>query len=87
MSPPVVVAGCLMASAAVLANMISVIMIGKINTRVPESERMSYVLWGLEVRRRFKQLFPRDKLVFLLDSCVVMMIISFILLVRFWVFS
>jgi hypothetical protein len=29
-------------SAAVLANMISYIMIGKINERVPESERISF---------------------------------------------
>ena len=83
----VIVAGCLGASSAVLANMISLMMIGKINERLPENERISYFWWGTEVRKRFKQLYPGNRLVLLLDSCVVMMILSFILLIRFWVFS
>jgi hypothetical protein len=83
MSRSVIIAGCLMASAAVLANMISLMMIGKINERVPESERISYFCWG----KRFKLLYPGNRLVFLLDSCVVMIILCFIFLIRFWVFS
>jgi hypothetical protein len=83
----VIFAGCLGASAAVLANMISFMMIGKINERLPESERISYFWWGTEVRKRFKQLYPGNRLVFLLDSCVVMMILCFLFLIRFWVFS
>ena len=67
--------------------MISLMMIGKINERLPENERISYFWWGTEVRKRFKQLYPGNRLVLLLDSCVVMMILSFILLIRFWVFS
>jgi hypothetical protein len=62
-------------------------MIGKINERLPESERISYFWWGTEVRKRFKQLYPGNRLVFLLDSCAVMMILCFIFLIRFWVFS
>ncbi len=84
---PVIFAGCLGASAAILANMISLMMIGKINERVPESERISYLWWGTEVRKRFKQLYPGNRRVLLLDSCVVMMILCFIFLIRFWVFS
>ncbi len=76
-----------MGTAAVLANMISLIMIGKINTRLPESERMSYLGGGTDVRRRFKQFYPGDKLVFLLDSCVVIMILCFLFLVKFWAFT
>lgn len=67
--------------------MISFMMIGKVNAQIPESERISYLRWGTEVRRRFKQLYPGNRLALLLDSCVVMMILSFILLIRFWVFS
>jgi hypothetical protein len=74
-------------SAAVLANMISYIMIGKINERVPESERISYLWWGTEVRKRFKELYPGNRLVLLLDSCLVAMIVAFILLIKFWVLS
>ena len=86
-SLPVILAVCFMATAAVLANMISFIMIGKINTLLPESERISYLWWGTGVRKQFKQLYPGNKLVFLLDSCLVMMILCFLFLVRFWVFS
>jgi len=78
---------CAGTSAAVLLNMIYYIMIGKVNERLPESERFSYLWWGTEVRRRFKELYPGHRLVFLLDSCLVVMIVSFILLVKYWVLS
>lgn len=84
----VVVAICLGTTAAVLANMISFVMIGKINERVPENERISYLWWGTEVRRRFKQLYPGNRgLVLLLDLSVAALLLSFVLIVRFWVFS
>ena len=69
-SPPVIVAACLGASSAVLANTVPVVLIGKINERVPDNERISYLRWGTEVRRRFKELCPRSRLVVVLDSCV-----------------
>ena len=87
LTPPVIIAACLMASSAILANMLSFIMIGKINERMPEHERISYLWWGTEVRRKFKQLYPKNSLVLLLDSCVVSMVLSFVFLVRFWVFG
>jgi hypothetical protein len=86
-SLPVILAVCLMATAAILANMISFIMIGKINVVRPENERISYLWWGTGVRKQFKQLYPGNKLVFLLDACFVLMILCFVFLVRFWVFS
>ena len=77
---------CIGTSAAILANLISFIMIGRINQRVPERDRISHFWWGTEVRKRFKELYPRNKLVLLLDSCLAMMIICFVLMIRFWVF-
>jgi len=74
-------------SAAVLANTVYFVMIGKVNERSPEGHRISYVWWGTEVRKRFKQLYPQSRLSFLVDSCVVVMVLCFIALVRFWVFS
>jgi hypothetical protein len=73
-----IVAGCLFGSAAVFANMIYFVMIGKINERVPENERISYLWWGTEVRKRFKQLYPANKLVLLLDSSVAFMFLCFV---------
>jgi hypothetical protein len=67
--------------------LISFVMIGKINERVPESERISYFWWGTEVRKRFKRLYPDSKLTLLLDLCLVLMVVCFALLLRVWVFS
>ena len=86
-SLPVFLVGCIGGSAAAFANLISFMMIGKINERSPENERISYLWWGTEVRRRFKQLYPGSRLVLLLDSCVVLMVLCGIFLIRFWVFS
>jgi hypothetical protein len=67
--------------------MISFIMIGKINERLPEGDRISYFWWGSEVRKRFKQLYPGNRLVLLLDSCLGLMIICLVLVIKWWVFS
>jgi hypothetical protein len=83
----VIMAGGLMASFAVLGNMLYFIMIGEINERVPENERISYLWWGTEVRKRYKQLYPSSKLVLLADICLILMVPSFLFLVRFWVFG
>lgn len=77
----------LLISSAVLANIISFVMIGKINVRLPEGQRLSYLWWGTEVRKTFKRLYPGERLVLLLDGCVVLMVICFICLIRFWVFA
>jgi len=86
---PEVIAGCVFASSAVFANWISFGMIRKINERVPENERISYLYLGLGagVRKRFKQLYPGNKLVLLLDCWVALMILCFVLGIKFWVFG
>ena len=86
-SMPAVIIGSIGASAAVLANMVSFIMIGKINERSPENARISYLWWGTDVRKRFKRLYSGNRLVLLLDSSVVLMFLCFVLLIRFWVFG
>ena len=74
-------------SFAIFANMISFAMIGKINERVPERERISHFWWGTEVRKRFKELYPESRLTLLLDSCVVLIVVCFLVLLRVWVFN
>jgi hypothetical protein len=83
----VIIAGCLMGSFAILGNMLYFMMIGKINERAPENERISYFWWGTEVRKRYKQLHPASKLVLLADLCVMFMVPCFLFLIRFWVFG
>jgi hypothetical protein len=82
----VIVIALLGGSFAIFANMLSFIMIGKTNESVPENERISYLWWGTEVRKRYKQFYPASKLALLADVCLVMMVLSFLLLIRFWVF-
>lgn len=74
-------------SLAIFANMFSFVMIGKINERVPKSERVSYFWWGTGIRETYKRLYPAGKLLFLADLCLILMIVCFLLLVKFWVFE
>lgn len=62
-SMPVFVAVCLLATAAILSNMISFIMIGKINVLRADNQRISCLWWGTGVRRQFKALYPGNKLI------------------------
>jgi len=82
-----VIAGSLATTFAVIANMISFAMIGKINTKLPASEQFSYLWWGTNVRKKYKELYPKDTLVFWLDFCAVMQFLSFLFVVKAWVFS
>jgi hypothetical protein len=67
--------------------MLSFVMIGKINERVPENERISYFWWSAEVRKRYKLLCPASKLALLADLFLILMVLCFLLLIRFWVFG
>ena len=82
-----IVVALIVGSFAIVANMISFAMIGKINERALESERISYFWWGTEVRKRFKELYPESGLTLLLDLCVILMVICFLVLLRVWVFN
>jgi hypothetical protein len=83
---PVIIAGCLGTSATVTVNMIYYVMIDKINEKLPESKKIPSFGVTSEVRTKFKNLYPGNKLVVLLDSCWVVIVLSGALIVRFWVF-
>ena len=82
-----ILCGLAFGSFAIFANMISYVMIGKINELVPENEKISYLWWGTEVRKRFKLLYPESKLTLFLDLCVALMVVCFVLILRVWVFN
>lgn len=84
---PGILAGCLGGAAALSANLICLTMIARMNQQLPASEQISSFWWGSEVRHRFKRMFPSSKLVFMLDACVVAMVLCFIATIRFWVFG
>jgi type IV secretory pathway TraG/TraD family ATPase VirD4 len=74
-------------SFAILANLLYFIMIGKVNERVPESERISYFWWGTEVRKKYKRLYPEGRLAIVADACTVCLVVFFVLGVWSWVFG
>lgn len=72
---------------AVLANMLALIMAGKINERVRAGERVSYLGWDASIRGKFKQLYPGHKLVLLFDLSIALMLVCFPILLWTWVFA
>jgi hypothetical protein len=79
-SPSTIVSAALAAWSALLAVIVSRIMASRVNQHLPESERISSVRRGKNLRKQFKQLYPRTKLVLLLDAAVVVFILSIIVL-------
>jgi hypothetical protein len=63
------------ASSAVIANMLTLIMIGQVNRNLPETEQISYVLWNVrKVFRHHKRYFPGSWLPY---ACVVSVLVMF----------
>ena len=66
------------ASAALLANMLALMIVGQINQALPQNQHTSYLWYDLRIRKRHRQLYPNSKLVFLLDMCIFAMFMSFL---------
>ena len=64
-------------SAALIANMLSLTIVGQINQQLPESQRESYFWYDLRIRKRHHQLYPESKLVLFLDICIITVVLSF----------
>jgi hypothetical protein len=64
-------------SLAIMANMLAYVIIGQINERLPEGERISYLRWGLGIRKKHRDLYPDSKLVYLFDLCCILAVICF----------
>jgi hypothetical protein len=62
---------------AVMGNMLALVIIGQINEKVPENERLSYFRWGLGIRKLHKHLYPKSKLVLFFDLCGILMVACF----------
>src|SRR5579859_2936679 len=79
--------GILVAGSTLAANLIAVSMVNRINQKLPSSDQMSYISWDSSVRRKFNSLYPGDNLVRYYDLCFVLMVIGFLLVLRFCVFG
>ena len=70
------------ASAAIVANMLTVIMIGQVNRKLPEKEQISYVSWDIgKVFHFHRAFYPRSKFIHLIAICGAVMLASFVVLV------
>jgi hypothetical protein len=73
---------------AFTGNMVAYVIIGQINQKLSENERLGYWGWDLTIRKKHKQLYPASKLVYLFDVCGIAMVACFpILLWTMGVFS
>ena len=56
------VVGLVGGSIAILLNMLTLVIIGKINETLPERERISYINWTSTVYKQYRRIYPRGKL-------------------------
>jgi hypothetical protein len=79
-------ATCLGGISAFATNLISITMINRVNAQVPTDEHLP--VYGSSIykaRRLFKKLFPDDRLPLWQNFYLIVMLLSFVLVIRFWV--
>lgn len=67
---------------AVTLNMLALIMIGKINQKLPLDERVSYFNWGSGIKKQYRGLYPESNLIIIVRVCEILLILCFVAL--FW---
>jgi len=73
----------MMANFGVAASILSIVMIGRVNEKLPEGQRVSYLRWG-PIRKLHRQLYPESKLVLVYDLCTVGIGVCFIVAIVFF---
>lgn len=68
---------------AIVGNFAWLIMIGKVNERVPEPERISYFWGSASLVHRYRQLYPNGRMALVYRVCLIVMVVDFILLLYF----
>ncbi len=71
---PVLIVACLGGASALLANLVSITMVAKINEGLPEGKQLSIFWWGTELRKEFRQRYPLSRLVLIRDLCFGLML-------------
>lgn len=65
-------------SLAIIANMLALIMIGKINERAGEKEKVSYIWWGSGIIKQYRGFYPASKLPLLFWTVEVLLLLTFL---------
>ena len=76
-----IIFGLLQGSFAIALNTLYLVMIGKINQRVRENQRISFVLWGSGVKKQLRQLYPDRKLLIAIRIGEICFFLAFLVLV------
>src|SRR5215471_3980570 len=91
-SLPVIIAMVILVISGFTGNMLYLHLIDKINEYLPERDQIPLIRvpWKppvKNIRRRYKMLYPDGRLVRLFDCCTALMVICFLILLRYWVFA
>ena len=92
-SLPVIIAVVIGSISGFTGNTLYLQMIDKINEYLPEKDQIPWIRvpWKTpsvkEIRRKYKMLYPDGGLVRLVDGCTALMVICFLVLLRYWVFA
>ena len=75
-----IVLGLIGGTFALAANLIAFTIIGQINQRVPDDQQVDFFLWGTEIRKKHRALYPDSKLVLAMNICGSLMVVTFLVL-------
>jgi hypothetical protein len=65
---------------ALAANLIAFTIIDQINQKVPTDQRVGFFLWGTEIKKKHRALYPDSKLVLAMNICGNLMAVTFLVL-------
>ena len=70
---------CALATFAILANALAMVMVGRVNSKLPEREWQSYFFYNFRrLREAYRNFYPDSRLPYFLWLCVIGMATSFI---------
>ena len=68
---------------ALAANLVYFTMIGQINQKVPDRQKVDLISWGPEVKKKHRALYPDSKLVSVVNALTWLVVVSFLVLIWF----
>jgi hypothetical protein len=82
MSVKMIVVALLGGVFALAANLLAFTIIEQINQKVPEEQKVHWFFWGTEIKKKHRALYPRSKLVSVLNILTCLLVVTF--LVECW---
>ncbi len=83
MSIKMVVVALIGGAFALAANLVAVTMIDQINRKVPEGQKVHWLFWGTEIKKKHRAIYPDSKLVPAINGLTWLMAACFLVLCWF----